>query len=230
MHVEVYFDVLCPWCYIGKRRLAAALKGRDEVNVVWRSFELDPDASQIPGLTAAQVIAVYQNDPARASARVAHIQALGTAEGLELNLHQAQPVNSFDAHRLIHLAATCGLAGAVLERLLRGYHTEGRNIADPDVLQVLGVEAGLDLAHMGELLTGDAFAGQVRADERRAAQRGIRGVPALVIDGAPPVSAVQEPAALAALLDQRLAGLRPRVAAAAAPGTLPGAAPVVQSR
>ena len=69
MQVEVYFDVLCPWCYIGKRRLAAALKGRDDVNVVWRSFELDPDGNSIPGLTAAQVIATYQNNPARASAR-----------------------------------------------------------------------------------------------------------------------------------------------------------------
>ncbi|MEV4116347.1 DsbA family oxidoreductase [Nonomuraea sp. NPDC049695] len=202
MQVEVYFDVLCPWCYIGKRRLAAALKARSDANVVWRSFELDPDGSRIPSLTAAQVIATYQNDPVRASARVAHIQALGAAEGLELNLHQARPVNSFDAHRLIHLAATCGLADAVLERLLHGYHTEGRNIADPHVLQVLGVEAGLDLAHIGELLIGDAFTSEVRADECRAAQRGIRGVPALVIDGAPPVSAVQEPAALASLLER----------------------------
>ncbi|MET9064574.1 DsbA family oxidoreductase [Streptosporangium sandarakinum] len=202
MQVEVYFDVLCPWCYIGKRRLATALKGRNDVNVVWRSFELDPDGSPIPGLTAAQVIATHQNDPARASARVAHIQALGAAEGLELDLHQARPVNSFDAHRLIHLAATRGLADAVVERLLYGYHTKGHNIADPNVLQALGVEAGLDPAQIGELLSGDAFTGEVRADERRAAQRGIRGVPALVIDGAPPVSAVQEPGALAGLLDR----------------------------
>ncbi|MCG5218967.1 DsbA family oxidoreductase [Streptosporangium sp. KLBMP 9127] len=202
MLVEVYFDVLCPWCYIGKRRLATALKSRDDVHVIWRSFELDPDGSPIPGLTAEQVITTYQNDPARASARVAHIQALGAAEGLELNLHQARPVNSFDAHRLIHLGATSGLADAVLERLLHGYHAKGRNIADPEVLQALGVEAGLDLAQVGELLTGDAFSAEVRADERRAAQRGIRGVPALVIDGAPPVSAVQEPAALASLLER----------------------------
>ncbi|MGP3920362.1 DsbA family oxidoreductase [Nonomuraea sp. 10N515B] len=202
MQVEVYFDVLCPWCYIGKRRLATALKGRNDVNVVWRSFELDPDGSPIPGLTAAQVIATYQNNPARASARVAHIQALGEAEELELNLHQARPVNSFDAHRLIHLAATCGLADAVLEHLLYGYHTMGRNIADPDVLQAFGVEAGLDLAQVGELLTGDAFTAEVRADERRATQRGIRGVPALVIDGAPQVSAIQEPAVLTSLLER----------------------------
>ncbi|MFG3437243.1 DsbA family oxidoreductase [Nonomuraea sp. NPDC047897] len=202
MQVEVYFDVLCPWCYIGKRRLATALKGRNDVHVVWRSFELDPDGGPVPGLTAAQVIATYQSDPARARARVAHIQALGAAEGLELNLHQARPVNSLDAHRLIHLAATRGLADAVLERLLHGYHTQARNIADPEVLQALGVEAGLDQAQVGELLTGDAFTAEVRDDERRAAQRGIRGVPALVIDGAPPVSAVQEPAALASLLER----------------------------
>ncbi|MEU7901156.1 DsbA family oxidoreductase [Nonomuraea sp. NPDC049152] len=209
MPAEVYVDVLCPWCYIGKRRLTTAMEGRNDVSIVWRSFELDPDGSPVPGPTAAQVIAGYQSDPARAAARVAHIQALGAAEGLELNLHLARPVNSFDAHRLIQLAATCGRADAMLERLLHGYHTEGRNIADPDVLQVLGVEAGLDPAGVGDLLSGDAFSGEVRADERRAIQRGIRGVPALVIDGVPPFSAVQDPAALASLLAQPDGSARP---------------------
>lgn len=205
MQVEAYFDVLCPWCYIGKRRLATALEGRNDVNVAWRSFELDPNGSRIPGPTAAEVIASYQSDPTRASARVAHIQALGADEGLELNLHLARPVNSFDAHRLIHLAATRGRADAVLERLLHGYHTEGRDIADPQVLQTLGVEAGLELAQVLELLNGDAFAADVRAEERRAVLSGIRGVPALVIDGGPPVSAVQEPAALVRLLERAAA-------------------------
>ncbi|MDF5758658.1 DsbA family oxidoreductase [Spongiactinospora sp. TRM90649] len=200
MNIEVYFDLLCPWCYIGKRRLSTALKDRTDAHVVWRSFELDPGGGRTPGPTAAEVIARYQSDPARAAARVALIRRLGQAEGLELNLHLARPVNSFDAHRLVHLAADEGRGDAVLERLLHGYHTEGRDLADLDVLRTLAVEAGLAPGSVADLLQGDAFSAEVRADEDRATRTGIRGVPTLVIDGGPPMSAVQDPAALSALL------------------------------
>lgn len=202
MQVEIYVDVLCPWCYIGKRRVAAALSQidrRDQVQIIWRSLELAPESGREPGQSAAEAMREWWGD--QAEARVAHIQALGAAEGLELNLHLARPVNTFDAHRLCHLAADRGLADEVMERLLRGYHTEGLDVADPVVLERLAVEAGLEADEVRALLAGDAYAERVRADERRAAELGVAGVPSMVIDGGAPVSAVQPPAALRLLLE-----------------------------
>ncbi|MFI7704017.1 DsbA family protein [Nonomuraea sp. NPDC049480] len=121
MKVEIYADVLCPWCYIGKRRMSAALEqvtDRENVQIVWRGFELAPEEGRVPGPTAAEAMAGWWGD--QAPARIALIQALGAAEGLELNLHLARPVSTFDAHRLCHLAAARGRADQVMERLLRG--------------------------------------------------------------------------------------------------------------
>ncbi|PRX97695.1 DsbA family oxidoreductase [Allonocardiopsis opalescens] len=207
MRVEIYADVLCPWCYIGKRRLAAALDavdGRDRVRLVWRGYELAPDAARTPGPTAAEAMAEWWG--AEAPQRVARIRALGAAEGLELNLHLARPVNTFDAHRLCRLAAGRGRAEQMVERLFRAYHTEGLNVADPETLRRLGVEAGLPDGEAAAVLAGDAYADELRADRRRAAEHGVTGVPSLVIDGAPPVPGVQPPARLRLLLESALAG------------------------
>lgn len=201
--IEIFTDVLCPWCYIGKRRVAAALadlQGRDRPELVWRSFELDPGASRTPGETAAEAMVAWWGD--QAPARVAKIQAIGAADGLELDLHAARPVSSFDAHRLSHLAADHGLADQMMERLFRGYHTEGLDVADLRVLERLGTEVGLEAAEVRDVLAGDAYAADVRADERRAAELGVSGVPSVVIDGGPPFSGVQPPAALRALFEQ----------------------------
>jgi predicted DsbA family dithiol-disulfide isomerase len=205
MQVEIYADVLCPWCYIGKRRLTAALEqvtGRDELEIVWRAFELAPEEGRVPGPTAAEAMAGWWGD--QAPARVARIQALGAAEGLEVNLHLARPVNTFDAHRLCRFAAVRGLAGQMMERLLHAYHTEGLNVADPQVLWRLGGEAGLADAGVRALLAGDDHAEEVRADRRRADEYGVTGVPSIVIDGGPPVSGVQPPADLRRLLEHGL--------------------------
>lgn len=202
MKIEIYSDVLCPWCYIGKRRLSTALEQitkRNKVQIVWRSFELAPEEGRIPGPTAAEAMAGWWGD--QTQARIAHIQALGAAEGLELNLHLARPVNTFDAHRLCHLAAAHDRTDQMMERLLRAYHTEGLNVADPQVLQRLGGEAGLPDAEIRALLASGDYAEQVRADRRRAAEHGVTGVPSLVIDGRPPVSGVQPPAELRQLLN-----------------------------
>ncbi|NRQ36061.1 DsbA family oxidoreductase [Nonomuraea sp. NN258] len=202
MKVEIYADVLCPWCYIGKRRLAAAvaeLADPGGVEIVWRGYELSPDAGRVPGPTAAESMTEWWGE--QAPARVAHIRALGAAEGLELNLHLARPVNTFDAHRLCHLAAEHELAGPMMERLLRAYHTEALNVADHDVLLRLGVEAGLDADRVRAVLAGDDHAGRVRDDRRRAAAHRVSGVPSLVIDGGPAVPGVQPVADLRRLLE-----------------------------
>lgn len=209
MRVEIYADVLCPWCYIGKRRLSAALArlaDRDRIQIIWRSYELSPDQDKTPGPTAAEAMVGWWGE--HASARVEQIRALGAAEGLELNLHVARPVNTFDAHRLCHLAAERGVADDMMERLLRAFHTEGLNVADPEILERLGVEVGLDATAVRALLNGDAYGEDVRADERRAAQQGVTGVPALVIDGHGPVAGVQPPEELYRLLSSRLAASR----------------------
>ncbi|GIH77172.1 DSBA oxidoreductase [Planobispora longispora] len=202
MKVEIYADVLCPWCYIGKRRLAAALEtvtDRDRVQLVWRSYELAPGEGRTPGPTAAEAMTGWWGD--QAAARVTRIRSLGAAEGLELNLHLARPVNTFDAHRLCHLAADRGRGDQMMERLLRAYHTEGLNVADPQVLRLLGGETGLADDEVHAVLAGDGYADAVRADRRRAIECGVTGVPSLVIDGARPVPGVQSPAALRELLE-----------------------------
>ncbi|MEU4775779.1 DsbA family oxidoreductase [Micromonospora sp. NPDC023644] len=206
MQIEMYADVLCPWCYIGKRRLAAALgqvPDRHRIRVVWRSYELAPQESRTPGQTAAEAMVGWWADAA--PARIARIRTLGAAEGLDLNLDLARPVNTFDAHRLCHLAADRGVADDMMERLLRAYHTDGLNIAAPDTLERLGVETGLAATDVRALLAGDAYADRVRADERRAVECGVTGVPSLVIDGRPPISAVQAPDRLGRLISDRLA-------------------------
>ncbi|MFE2295541.1 DsbA family oxidoreductase [Streptomyces sp. NPDC059452] len=203
MRVEVYFDILCPWCYIGKRRLTTALAGREDVEVVWRSLELDPEGGRTAGPTAAEVIARYRSSAERAAARVRHIQSLGEAEGLRLDLHRARPVNSFDAHRLVRLGAAHGRADEVLERLLYGYHTEALDIASHKVLEELGAEAGLEPPVVRRMLEGTEFTDGVRADERSARARGVEGVPTLIVDGGSPASAVQDPETLARLLSSR---------------------------
>lgn len=198
MLIEVFADVLCPWCYIGKRRLAAALaEVADQAEVVWRSYELGPESGRVPGPTAAEAMVRWWGE--RAQSRVARIREVGAGEGLELNLHLARPVNTFDAHRMIHLAADHGLADEMAERLMHGYHTVGLNIADPDVLARLGAEVGLEAR-----LEGDAYAADVRADERRAGELGITGVPSVVIDGGPAVPGVQPVADLRRLVEQAI--------------------------
>ncbi|WP_405097560.1 DsbA family protein [Micromonospora sp. NBC_01412] len=211
MRVDVYVDVLCPWCFIGKRRLDAALAGLDERSCVqtrWRSYELDPHASRIPGATAAEHMAEPDWWGDRAPAKIAHIRSVGAAEALELNLHLARPVNTFDAHRLSHWAAIHGRADAVMERLFLAYHTEGLNIADLRVLERLGVEAGLDATEARAVLASDAYALEVRADERRGYELGVTSVPTLVIGSGTRVSGVQPSAALRRQLQDAVTAIR----------------------
>ena len=187
MKVEVWSDVVCPWCYIGKRRLEAALAGFEragEVEVVWRSFELDPDAPPLQeGSSTEQLARKYGIPVEQARASQARLTEVAAGEGLAYRLAETRRGNSFDAHRLLHLAAARGRQDALKERLLLGYLGEGEPIGDPEALERLAVEAGLDRAEVAETLAGDRFGEEVRADERRARLLGIRAVPFFVIDG-----------------------------------------------
>jgi predicted DsbA family dithiol-disulfide isomerase len=184
--VEIWSDIACPWCYVGKRRFEAALAAfehADEVSVTWRSFELDPSAPRERGVDAATHLAEkYGMSRDEAVGRQQEIAEMAAADGLELRFDLARGGNTFDAHRLLHLGAAHGLQDAVKERLMRAYLTEGEAIGDPAVLERLGRDAGLPEDEVRELLAGDRFAAEVREDERTAAELGINAVPFFVVD------------------------------------------------
>jgi predicted DsbA family dithiol-disulfide isomerase len=204
--VDIWSDVVCPWCYIGKRRFEAALEGfehRDDVTVLWHSFELDPEAPPVAeGRSAERLAAKYGMSVEEASARQAEITALAAQDGLTYNLAESRGGNTFDAHRLIHLAAEHGLGDAVMERLMNAYFSEREAIGDPDTLQRLAVGAGLPADEVREVLEGDRYADAVRADERAATQIGIRGVPFFVLGRKYGVSGAQPSEVLLQALQQ----------------------------
>ena len=186
MRVEIWSDVVCPWCYIGKRNFEAALadfEHRDEVEVVWRSFELHPAAPTTrEGDYASRLARKYGVAQGEAKAMLARMTSAAAHAGLEFDFDKARPGNTFDAHRLIHLGAARGIQDAVKERLLRATFSEGEAIGERDVLLRLAVDAGLDEAEVIEVLDGTAYATEVRADEQDASDLDITAVPFFVID------------------------------------------------
>lgn len=184
--LEIWSDVVCPWCYVGKRRLEAALAlvpDRDEVEVRWRSFQLDPEAPAVRDVRSDEHLAAkYGMSVEDARALNAQMTELAAAEGLEYHLDRTRGGNTFDAHRLIQLGAARGVQDAVKERLMRGYFTEGEAVSDHETLVRLGAEAGLDPDEARATLESDAYADDVRADEDLARRMGIRGVPYFVLN------------------------------------------------
>ena len=193
--VEVWSDLVCPWCFIGKRRLERAIDAVERhhaVRVVWRSFELDPNASRRAELTVPEHLQRDRHlDTTAAAEAIGRVTALAAEVGLVYHLDRARPVNSFDAHRVMHLAEARGVGEPVRERLMRAYTAEGAHLADPQTLVGLGVEAGLDPAATRALLDGDDFAAAVRADEERARRLFVTGVPTFVFNGAFVVTGAQ---------------------------------------
>jgi predicted DsbA family dithiol-disulfide isomerase len=213
MHVEIWSDIACPWCYIGKRRFETALaqfEHRDEVQVTWRSFELDPEAPrEREGDRVVHLAAKYGSSVAEAERMQQHMTEVAAADGLDFRFDIARDGNTFDAHRLLHLAAAHGMQDALEERFFRGYLTEGEVIGDPAVLQRLAVDAGLPEHEVREVLATDQYAAEVRDDERTGAALGIRGVPFFVVDRAMGASGAQPPELLVDLLQRGWAARSP---------------------
>ena len=184
--VEIWSDVVCPWCYIGKRRFEAALERfehREEVTVMWRSFELDPDASRdVHGTAAERLAGKFGMSQERALQLHAEMEERAAGEGLEYHMDQTKGGNSFDAHRMIHLAATYGHQADAKERLLRAYFTEGESLGVWDTLVRLMEEVGVDPEEARSALQLEKFSEDVREDEALAQQLGIQGVPFFVFD------------------------------------------------
>ena len=198
MHVEIWSDIACPWCYVGKRRFEAAVdafESDEPVRVTWRSFELDPGAPRVRDVDAATHLAhKYGASREQALAMHANLARVAAEDGLELNFDRVRGGNTFDAHRLVHHAAAHDVQAAVVERLMRAYFTDGEAIGDPAVLERLAADAGLPA------VDGDAYAEAVREDERAAAELGIHAVPCFVVDRRLAVSGAQPPEVLAELL------------------------------
>jgi predicted DsbA family dithiol-disulfide isomerase len=197
MKVEIWSDVVCPWCYIGKRRFESALAHfdhRGEVEVEFRSFELNPNANAADQGNLEEALArKYGMSLEQAHALHARVIETAAGEGLQYRLDIAKRGNTFDAHRLIHLAGILGLQGAMKERLLAAYFTEGKPIGDHDTLVELAAEVGIDADRARTVLADGSFGDQVREDEREATELGITGVPFFVINRRYGVSGAQPP-------------------------------------
>ncbi|BCL77579.1 DSBA oxidoreductase [Ktedonobacteria bacterium brp13] len=186
MNVEIWSDVICPWCYIGKRQFEEVLKHfphGDQVAVIWRSYQIDPEAPKHPNTSMDKVQMTKQfGDPALVKVMIDRISTLAAEAGLEYNLEKIVYSNSFDAQRLIHFAATKQVQDAVLERLLKAYFTDGAAIGDQEVLVQIASELGLDADETRSLLAGEAYTHEVNADIKRARMLGIQGLPFFLID------------------------------------------------
>jgi predicted DsbA family dithiol-disulfide isomerase len=198
VRIDIWSDVVCPWCYIGKRRLESALADFEhgaEVEVVWHSFQLDPGAPAEPTESVAEYLGrKYGGGPVAGAQMIDRVEAVAAEEGLVYRLHQAQRANTVDAHRLLHLALDEGAPGVqdqLKEALLAAYFTEARNVANHDVLREVAVGAGLDPVRVDEVLAGDAYSADVQADIDQAHAYGSSGVPFFVVDGRYGVSGAQ---------------------------------------
>ena len=200
MKIEIWSDIACPWCFIGKRRFESALSQfahRDALDVVWRSFELDQSAPARQDRPAVELLAAkYRMPQSQAQFMMDNMTATGAAEGIMFRFDRLISGNTFDAHRLTHFAATHQQREAMVERLFTAYFANGEAIGEHDTLVRLAGELGLDPAEVRSMLDGDTFAAEIRDDERRAQELGITGVPFFAIDerygisGAQPASAI----------------------------------------
>ena len=187
MRIDIWSDVVCPWCYLGKRRFERALEGLDDradVQVVHRSFQLDPTRPKGQTQNRRQMLmSKYHLTAAQVQAMDARMEQTAAADGLEYHLREDGVTgNTFDAHRLLHLAAERGTQDATLERFYRAYFGEGRSLFDDESLTALAVESGLDAGEVRRVLEGDAHAAAVTADMREAQELGANGVPFFVVD------------------------------------------------
>ncbi len=211
MIIELWSDVVCPWCAIGRKRLDDALAGfphADEVSVELRSFELDPTAPRGAGPAAPMVEVLaskYGVGVAEAATMMKRVEGLAADEGLEMHMETTRHSNTVDAHRLLHLARAKGGSATqqqVCSDLMSAYFEHGEDVGDPVVLRRVAEQAGLDAADVEALLAGDAYAEAVAADVRQARAYGATGVPFFVVDQKYGVSGAQPVEVFTQLLER----------------------------
>lgn len=185
MRIDIWSDVICPWCFLGKRRIERALSqidGAGDVAVRWRAYQLDPTATTEPGDLRRSIEKKY--GPGAFDGMVSRLTTLGEPEGIDYRFDLARRVNTLDAHRLVAWAWDTGgpsAQDALVERFFRGYFEEGANVADHDALAAMSGQAGLDVDEAARVLRGGAYQVEVRDDLVGAVERQLTGVPAFVI-------------------------------------------------
>lgn len=186
MKVDIWSDVVCPFCYIGKRQFEIALdqfEHKDKVEVTWHSFQLDPNTPKPSvGSTYEMLSKKYGLTLEKAKEMSQGVVDMAALVGLHYDMDRTKPANTFDAHRLIHLAAKNGLADKAEKRFFSAYFTEGQDIADEATLKKLSAEIGLNAAEVDAVLASDKFANEVRIDQYKAQQMGIKAVPFFVVN------------------------------------------------
>ena len=206
MEVEIWADIVCPWCYLGKRHFEQALDSfdhADRVQVVYRSFELDPAAPQGVTTPTVEVLAQkYGMTPDRARQAQRQMEERATADGLTFRMDGLRSGNTKDAHRLLHLAKASDRQSELMERLQRAYFTEQDSIFDHDALTRLAVEAGLDPDEVADVLASDRYRDHVETDEAMARSIGATGVPLFVIDRRYGISGAQPAETITGVLER----------------------------
>jgi predicted DsbA family dithiol-disulfide isomerase len=205
MQVEIWSDIVCPWCYLGKHRFEQALAGfghRDEVEVVYRSFELDPSAPADATTPTIELLASkYGMTPQQAESAQRQMEQRAAADGLTFRMAGLRSGNTRDAHRLVQLARANGRQPELVERLHRAYFTEQESIFDHESLARLAAEAGLDPAEVEKVLATDQYGDEVTEDEVTASSLGATGVPFFVIDRKYGISGAQPAETIARALE-----------------------------
>ena len=206
MKVDIWSDVRCPFCYIGKRKFEMALAQfpqKEAIEIEWHSFELDPDFETNTSLNVYDYLAERKGQSKEWSMQMHdHVSNTAKEVGLDYHFEKAVVAASFNAHRLLQLAKTKGKGDAMEEVLFKAYFTEGRNIDDGETLMELGMAVGIDKTEMAEMLASDIYTTEVRADEAIAANIGINGVPFFVLNNKYGVSGAQAPETFLGALNQ----------------------------
>ncbi|MBE9582974.1 DsbA family oxidoreductase [Mucilaginibacter sp. JRF] len=213
MRVDIWSDIVYPFCYIGKRRFENALTGFDDnVEIVWHSYQLDPEAKYEEGQTVDQYLSKRKGFPLeKAKEMNAYVTAQAAELGLDYDFDTAKIANTLDAHRLLHLAAKHGVQNEVKEALLAAYFTQGQNISDTDTLVKIGESNGLNADDIRQALTADNYKQEVEEDINHARQIGVQGVPFFVFNNKYAVSGAQPTELFKQVLDKVKSEEKPQV-------------------
>lgn len=203
MHIDIVLDVICPWCFIGKRRLERALALRPDLTVTrsWRAFQLNP-GMPAEGFPRELYVPAKSSSSRSGKRSQANVRAAGRGEGIEFAFDRIRRTpNTLQAHRLIHLSAIHGQADQAVEALFQAYFLDGLDIGDIEILTTIGARAGLDQAETHNYLTGETGVDEVLSEERRARELGIHAVPCFVLERGYAISGAQEPEMFLPLFD-----------------------------
>ncbi len=206
MQIEIWSDIMCPFCYIGKRKLEEALSNFSqtaELNIEWKSYQLSPNMQTDPSKNMHEFLAVHKNiSIEQAKAMNSQVTDFAKSVGLDYNFDKAIPANSFNAHRLLHLSKKHGLQNEMEENIFRAYFTEGLNIDDIPTLVSIAKATGLSENEALTVLNSDAYAEDVRKDIYEAQQIGVTGVPFFVFNNKQAISGAQDPRFILEVLDK----------------------------